>query len=70
MRAAIGPSKKIIYTFWVGNVLELRTPGPAKYPTVDDVRDICPFPHRYLYDRPELYEPLGDYLRGLNRRHN
>ena len=112
-RAAIGPSKKIIYTFWVGNILELRTPGPAKYPTFDQVRDICeaalkfgirhldmygyrigdfivtdenwpqkrpppqgpypltdPFPKKYLYDRPELYEPLGDYLRGLNRRQN
>jgi hypothetical protein len=108
-RAAVGPGKKIIYTFWVGNILELRTPGPAEYPTVDQIREICeaalkfgirhldmygyrigdfivtdenwpqkrppatgpypltdPFPHKYLYDRPELHEGLGEYLRGLS----
>jgi hypothetical protein len=109
-RSAIGPDKKIIYTFWAGNILELRTPGPAKYPTFEQIRDICeaalkfgirhldmygyrigdfmvtdenwprkrppargpypvtdPFPHKYLYDRPELHERLGEYLRGLRR---
>jgi hypothetical protein len=112
-RAAVGPGKKIIYTFWAGNILELRTPGPAKYPTVDQIREICEaalkfgirhldlygyrigdfivtdenwpqkrppatgpypltdqFPHKYLYDRPELHERLGEYLRGLNHRQN
>lgn len=29
-RAAAGPGKKIIYTFWVGNILELRQPGPRE----------------------------------------
>jgi len=110
-RAAVGPEKKIIYTFWVGNILELRTPGPAKYPTIEQIREICeaaltfgirhldmygyrigdylvtdqnwpekrppargpypltdPFPGKYLYDRPELIEPLGEYLRGLRNR--
>jgi len=112
-RAAVGPDKKIIYTFWVGNILELRTPGPAKYPTFDQIQQICeaalqfgirhldmygyrigdyrvtdenwplkrppakgpypltdPFPGKYLYDRPELLEPLGKYLRELRRRQN
>ncbi|HYM05066.1 MAG TPA: hypothetical protein VEU11_00760 [Terriglobales bacterium] len=40
-RAAVGPGKKIIYTFWVGNILELRKPGPAKYPTFEQIREIC-----------------------------
>ena len=112
-RAAVGPGKKIIYTFWAGNILELRAPGPAKYPTVDQIREICEaalkfgirhldlygyrigdfivtdenwpqkrppatgpypltdqFPHKYLYDRPELHERLGEYLRGLRHRQN
>jgi hypothetical protein len=111
-RAAIGPDKKIIYTFWAGNILELRTTGPAKYPTFEQIRDICetalkcgirhldmygyrigdfmvtdenwarkrppasgpypvtdPFPQKYLYDRPELHERLGEYLHGLRRAH-
>jgi hypothetical protein len=40
-RAAVGAGKKLIYTFWVGNILELRTPGPAKYPTFEQIREIC-----------------------------
>ncbi len=112
-RAAVGPDKKIIYTFWVGNILELRKPGPAKYPTFEQIREICeaalklgirhldmygyrigdfvvtdanwplkrppasgpypltdPFPGKYLYDRPQLYAPLGEYLRELKHRQN
>jgi hypothetical protein len=112
-RAAVGPGKKIIYTFWVGNILELRTPGPAKYPTFEQIREICEaalkagirhldmygyrigdfivtdenwpekrpppkgpypltdqFPKKYLYDRPELHERLGEYLRELSHRQN
>jgi len=40
-RSAAGVNKKIIYTFWVANITELRNPGPAKYPTVSQIRDIC-----------------------------
>jgi hypothetical protein len=108
-RAAVGPDKKIIYTFWVANIDELRNPGPAKYPTFEQIREICDaalqfgirhldmygyrigdyvvtneswpkkrppakgpypltdqYPHKHLYDRPELHEPLRSYLRGLN----
>ncbi len=110
-RAIVGPGKKIIYTFWVGNILELRTPGPAKYPTFEQIHEVCeaalksgirhldmygyrigdylvtdenwpkkrppvtgpypvtdPFPGKYLYDRPELVEELGKYLRELRNR--
>jgi hypothetical protein len=110
-RAAVGANKEIIYTFWSGNIAELRTPGPAKFPTVPQIRDICeaalsvgirhldmygyrigdylvtaqnwpqkrppesgpypvtdPFPKKYLYDRTELHEELGKYLRSLKDR--
>ena len=40
-RTAVGSNKRIIYTFWVANFSELKTPGPAKYPTVPQIRDIC-----------------------------
>ena len=41
MRELLGPNKKLIYTFWVGNSDELRNPGPARYPTVDQIRLIA-----------------------------
>ncbi len=41
VRAAVGPEKKIIYTFWAGNAKELRTLGPAKYPMASQIRDVC-----------------------------
>ena len=40
-RAALGPTKKFIYTFWIGNPAELRTPGPARYPTLDQIKAIA-----------------------------
>jgi hypothetical protein len=40
-RAAVGANKKIIYTFWSGNAPELRTPGPANFPTVEQIRELC-----------------------------
>jgi hypothetical protein len=109
-RAAVGPNKKIIYTFWVANIDELHNPGPAKYPAFPQIREICDtalqfgirhldmygyrigdfvvttenwpkkrppakgpypltdqYPHKHLYDRPELHAPLRAYLRGLRR---
>jgi hypothetical protein len=39
-----------------------RPPAQGPYPLTD------PFPKKYLYDRPELDEPLGQYLRGLRSR--
>lgn len=40
-RELLGPNKKLIYTFWVANAAELRRPGPARYPTVDEIRQIA-----------------------------
>ncbi len=40
-RAAVGPDQQIIYTFWVANGSELRDPGPARFPTVKQIRQIC-----------------------------
>lgn len=40
-RLLVGKDKKLIYTFWVANLAELRAPGPARYPTVDQVRQIA-----------------------------
>ncbi len=40
-RTAVGPDKAIIYTFWVANFAEFMKPAPAKYPTFEQIRDIC-----------------------------
>ena len=40
---------------------EKRPPAKGAYPLTD------PFPQKYLYDRPEVAEGLGEYLRGLRR---
>ena len=40
-RAAVGPSKKFIYTFWIANPAEERKPGPAKYPTLEQIKAIA-----------------------------
>ena len=62
-RAAVGPEKKIIYTFWVGNILELRTPGPAKYPTFEQIREICEAALQSGIRHLDMYGyRIGDYL--------
>lgn len=40
-RAAVGPDKKIIYTFWVADIAEERKPGPARFPTVPQIQAIA-----------------------------
>jgi hypothetical protein len=62
-RTAVGPNKKIIYTFWVGNILELRTPGPAKYPTVEQIKAICEAALQSGIRHLDMYGyRIGDYL--------
>ncbi|MDQ2898828.1 MAG: hypothetical protein M3Y07_03395 [Acidobacteriota bacterium] len=39
-RAAVGPNTKIIYTFWIANAPEERKPGPAQYPTVQQIKAV------------------------------
>jgi hypothetical protein len=110
-RAMVGPDKKIIYTFWIADPAEERKPGPARFPTVEQIKLIAEaaleagirhldtygyrigeyavkaenwerarpgtgptypitgqFPQKFLWDRPQLHEALGAYLRGLNAR--
>lgn len=40
-RAAVGPKTKIIYTFWIANLPEERKPGPAAYPTVEQIKAVA-----------------------------
>ncbi|MCW5981043.1 MAG: hypothetical protein KIT09_23375 [Bryobacteraceae bacterium] len=40
-RELLGADKKLIYTFWVANLVEERNPGPARYPTVEQIRLIA-----------------------------
>ncbi len=62
-RAAVGPGKKIIYTFWAGNALELRAPGPAKYPTVDQIREICEAALKFGIRHLDMYGyRIGDFI--------
>lgn len=41
VRKLVGPQKRIIFTFWLANQREERLPGPAKYPTTDEIIAIC-----------------------------
>jgi hypothetical protein len=109
MRELLGPDRKLIYTFWVANAAELRTPAPARYPTVEQIRLVAEaaleagvrhldmygyrigdwhveekdwpkarpgtgpaypltgqFVKKFLWDRTELHDELGGFLRSLN----
>lgn len=112
LQKVIDPAKLRIYTFWVANPPEERKPGPARYPSVDQIRQICQaalqlgihdldmygyrigdyrvtsnetlikfspgtgptypltdqFPMKFLWDRPQIHDPLATYLRSLNPR--
>ena len=111
VRKVIEPGKLKIYTFWVANIPEERKPGPALYPTADQIRQICEaalqsgirdldmygyrigeyrmtpgslwklapgtgpmypltgqFPLKFLWDRPQIHDALGAYLRSLNAK--
>jgi len=62
-RAAVGPEKKIIYTFWVANILELRKPGPARYPTFEQIRDICETALKFGIRHLDMYGyRIGDFI--------
>jgi hypothetical protein len=111
VRSAVGSGKRIIYTFWVANILELNNAAAAQHPTFEEIRAICEaalaagirhldmygyrigdyvvnadtwpkkrppasgpypitgqYPHKFLYDRPELRQQLTTYLRSLATR--
>ncbi|MBI3693276.1 MAG: hypothetical protein HY238_00335 [Acidobacteria bacterium] len=61
-RAAVGPDRKIIYTFWVANSVELRKPGPAQFPTVDQIRQIADAARQFGIRHLDLYGfRIGDW---------
>jgi hypothetical protein len=63
VRAAVGPKKKIIYTFWAGDAKELRTPGPAVYPTASQIREVCEAALSVGIRHLDMYGyRIGDYL--------
>lgn len=41
VRNIVGPNKKIVYTFWSANISEERKPGPARYPSAAQLRQVC-----------------------------
>ena len=41
VRKMIGPKKQIIYTFWIANFPEEHNAGPARYPTAQQIKQIC-----------------------------
>lgn len=62
-RAAVGPDKKIIYTFWIANILELNKPEPAKYPTIEQIREICEAALKYGIRHLDMYGyRIGDFV--------
>jgi hypothetical protein len=62
-RAAVGPGKRIIYTFWVANILELRKPGPATHPTWNEIREICETALGMGIRHVDMYGyRIGDYV--------
>ena len=108
LRRELGPSQRIVYTFSSANNGK-NEPGPARYPTADEIQQICEaalkagvrfldmygfrigqagvkleefagkapgtrptypltgqIPQTFLWDRPEILDRLGAYLRRLN----
>jgi hypothetical protein len=110
LRRELGPDQRIVYTFWSANN-DKKEPGPAPYPTAEEIQQICEaalaagiryldmygfrigeagvkledfkdkapgagptYPltgqlrEMFLWDRPEILDPLGKYLRSLNQQ--
>jgi hypothetical protein len=63
IRKMIGDKKQIICTFWVANQPEERKPGPAQYPTADQIRMICEAALRLGIRHLDMYGyRIGDYV--------
>ena len=63
IRKMIGDKKQIICTFWVANQPEERKPGPAEYPTADQIRMICEAAFRLGIRHLDMYGcRIGDYV--------
>lgn len=63
IRKMIGEKKQIIYTFWVANQPEERNPGPAQYPTAEQIQMICDAALRAGIRHLDMYGyRIGDYV--------
>lgn len=62
-RAAVGPKTKIIYTFWIANHPEERNPGPANYPTVDQIKAVADAALKAGIQHLDMYGyRIGEYV--------
>ena len=62
LQKVIDPAKLRIYTFWVANPPEERKPGPARYPTVEQIRQICQAALQLgIHDLDMYGYRIGDY---------
>jgi hypothetical protein len=60
-----------MYGYRIGDFVVTDENWPEKRPPAKGAYSLTdPFPQKYLYDRPELHERLGEYLRELRRRQN
>jgi hypothetical protein len=41
VRKMIGPQQKIVYTFWSANIAEEFNNGAAKFPTAEQIKEVC-----------------------------
>lgn len=62
LQKVIDPAKLRIYTFWVANLPEERKPGPARFPTVEQIRQICQTAVKLgIHDLDMYGYRIGDY---------
>jgi len=62
VRKMIGPDKDIVYTFWSANIAEERKPGPASFPTANQIQQICEQALKLGVRHLDMYGyRIGDY---------
>lgn len=62
VRALAGSKKRIIFTFWVADAATERSPGPAAYPTVDQIRKVSETALALGIDHLDMYGyRIGEY---------
>lgn len=62
-RQVAGASKRIIFTFWIADLATERAPGPAAYPTVDQIRAVADAALALGITHLDMYGfRIGEYL--------
>lgn len=62
VRKVVNPRKLTIYTFWVANAAGELKPGPAKYPTAEQIKLICEAALQSGIKHLDMYGyRIGDY---------